>query len=328
MARHTIKSLSDGDQVDEVYVALEKQLRANRNGNFYLQVELRDRTGTIIARQWNAGESLFRTFDNGDFLRVHGKVQLFQGTLQMIVHSLEKVPTDQVDLSEFLPHTEQDISKLFEKVRNHLRSQSNPHLKALAESFLMDERLMGDFCKVPAGIRHHHAYLGGLVEHIAGLMEAWDRLAPLYPAVNRDMLIIGIFLHDIGKVRELVCDKALSYSDEGQLVGHIVQGLEILNEKVALVPQLTGEPFPLELHWRLKHMILSHHGSLEFGSPKVPMTLEAIALHHLDNLDAKIHAFQKEMEEAGKDARWTPFNNLLGRKLFKGGSDQGTNSNP
>lgn len=328
MARHTIKSLSDGDQVDEVYVALEKQLRANRNGNFYLQVELRDRTGTIIARQWNAGESLFRTFDNGDFLRVHGKVQLFQGTLQMIVHSLEKVPTDQVDLSEFLPHTEQDISKLFEKVRNHLRSQSNPHLKALAESFLMDERLMGDFCKVPAGIRHHHAYLGGLVEHIAGLMEAWDRLAPLYPAVNRDMLIIGIFLHDIGKVRELVCDKALSYSDEGQLVGHIVQGLEILNEKVALVPQLTGEPFPLELHWRLKHLILSHHGSLEFGSPKVPMTLEAIALHHLDNLDAKIHAFQKEMEEAGKDARWTPFNNLLGRKLFKGGSDQGTNSNP
>jgi len=321
MARHTIKSLSDGVQVEEVYVAQEKQLRANRNGNFYLQVELRDRTGTIAARQWNAGESHFRSFDNGDFLKVHGKVQLFQGTLQMIVNSFEKIPADRVDLSEFLPHTEQDISKLFEKVRNHLRSQKNPHLKALAESFLMDEALMQDFCRVPAGIRHHHAYLGGLVEHVAGLLEAWDRLAPLYPSVDRDILITGIFLHDIGKIRELICDKTLSYSDEGQLVGHIVQGVEILNEKVAVVPQLTGEPFPVELHWKLKHLILSHHGTLEFGSPKVPMTLEAIALHHLDNFDAKIHAFQKELEEAGKDARWTPFNNLLGRKLFKGAVD-------
>lgn len=318
MARQMMKSLTDGATVDEVFVALDKQLRANRNGNSYLQMELRDRTGSIAARQWNANESAFRAFEEGDFLHVKGKVQLFQGTLQMIVNSFEKVSPNDVDLSEFLPHTEQDISKLIEKVHTFLRKMSNPHLRALAEAFFMDEELMQAFCKVPAGIRHHHAYLGGLVEHVASLMEVWDRLAPLYPSVNKDLLFMGIFLHDIGKVRELTCDKALAYSDEGQLIGHIVQGVEILNEKIARVPDLSGEPFPIELMWRLKHMILSHHGTYEFGSPKLPMTPEAVALHHLDNLDAKVHAFTKEIEDVGKDAHWTPYNNLLQRKLYKG----------
>ncbi len=181
MARQMMKSLTDGATVDEVFVALDKQLRANRNGNSYLQMELRDRSGSIAARQWNANESAFRAFEEGDFLHVKGKVQLFQGTLQMIVNSFEKVSPNDVDLSEFLPHTEQDISKLIEKVRTFLRKMTNPHLRALAEAFFMDEELMQAFCKVPAGIRHHHAYLGGLVEHVTGLMEAWDRLAPLYP---------------------------------------------------------------------------------------------------------------------------------------------------
>ncbi len=318
MARHTIKSLTDGDVVEEVFVALDKQLRANRNGNFYLQMELRDRTGSIAARQWNATEAVFRTFEEGDFLFIKGKVQLFQGTLQMIVNSFEKISPDQVDLSEFLPHTEQDISKLYEKVRTFLRKMTNPHLRALAETFFMDEHLIQAFCRVPAGIRHHHAYIGGLIEHIASLMEGWDRLSTLYTAINSDLLFMGIFLHDIGKIRELVCEKTLSYSDEGQLIGHIVMGVEILNEKVARVPELTGEPFPQELLWRLKHMVLSHHGTYEFGSPRLPMTPEAVALHHLDNLDAKVHAFTKEIEEAGKEAEWTPYNNLLQRRLYKG----------
>ena len=324
MARQMMKSLTDGATVDEVFVALDKQLRANRNGNSYLQMELRDRSGSIAARQWNANESAFRSFEEGDFLHVKGKVQLFQGTLQMIVNSFEKVSPNDVDLSEFLPHTEQDISKLIEKVRTFLRKMTNPHLRALSEAFFMDEELMQAFCKVPAGIRHHHAYLGGLVEHVTSLMEAWDRLAPLYLSVNKDLLFMGIFLHDIGKIRELTCDKALTYSDEGQLIGHIVQGVEILNEKIACVPELSGEPFPTELMWRLKHMILSHHGTYEFGSPKLPMTPEAVALHHLDNLDAKVHAFTKEIEDAGKDAHWTPYNNLLQRKLYKGATPDTT----
>ena len=149
MSRQMIKSLGDGATVDEVFVALDKQLRANRNGNSYLQMELRDRTGSMAARQWNANESTFRCFEEGDFLHVKGKVQLFQGTLQMIVNSFEKISPNDVDLSEFLPHTEQDISKLFEKVRNFLRKMTNPHLRALAESFFMDEELMQAFCKVP-----------------------------------------------------------------------------------------------------------------------------------------------------------------------------------
>ncbi|MSR31637.1 MAG: HD domain-containing protein [Gemmataceae bacterium] len=319
MTRKTILSLNDGDSVEEVYLAQEKQLRANRNGNNYLQVELRDKSGVITARQWNAGEPQYKSFENGDFLHVRGKVQLFQGTLQMILNGFDKVPIAQVDLGEFLPRTQQDIVKLLEKVRGYLRQMANPHLRALAEAFFMDESLMAAYCQAPAGIRHHHAYLGGLVEHVANLLDAWDRLAPLYPFVDRDLLFMGLFLHDIGKVREMVCDKALSYSDEGQLIGHIVQGVEILNEKIPVATQLAGEPLNPELLMRLRHMILSHHGTYEFGSPRVPMTLEAVALHHLDNLDAKINAYYKELEEAGKDAVWTPYNNLLGRKLYKGG---------
>src|SRR5262249_9100484 len=154
------QQLADGEAIDEIYLVTEKQLRANRNGNLYLQLELRDRTGAISARLWNAGEHLFRSFDEGDFLRVKGKVQLFQGALQMILSHLERVETEKVDLADFLPHTEHDVSKLFERLRGLLMRLGNPHLRALIECFLMDEDFVRDFCKVPAGVRNHHAYLG------------------------------------------------------------------------------------------------------------------------------------------------------------------------
>ena len=155
----------------------------------------------------------------------------------------------------------------------------------------MDEDFVHAFCKVPAGIRNHHAYLGGLLEHVTTLLDGADLLLPLYPELDRDLVLMGIFLHDIGKVRELNWERNFSYTDEGQLLGHITIGVEMLNEKVAKVPELTGEPFPAELLLRLKHMILSHHGSYEFGSPALPMTPEAIAVNCLDNFDAKVHSF-------------------------------------
>src|SRR5438876_9129975 len=277
MSRRSIQQLADGDTIDEVYLVTDKQLRANRNGNLYLQMELRDRTGSISARLWNAGENLFRMFDVGDFLVVRGKVQLFQGALQVILNYIERAETEKVDLSDFLPHTEQDVSKLLERLRGYLLRLGNPHLRALAECFLMDDEFLRGFCRAPAGVRNHHAYLGGLLEHVVTLLDAADRILPLYPELDRDLLLMGIFLHDIGKVRELSFQRVFGYTDEGQLVGHLVIGVEMLNEKVARTPDLTGEPFPDELLLRLKHMILSHHGSYEFGSPKLPMTPEAIA---------------------------------------------------
>jgi 3'-5' exoribonuclease len=314
--------MSDGDTVEEVYLITDKQLRANRNGNLYLQVELRDRTGSISARLWNAGEQLFRSFDTGDFLMVRGKVQLFQGALQMILSHVVRVESEKVNLSDFLPHTEHDVSKLLERLRAILLRLANPHLRALVECFLMDEAFLHDFSHAPAGVRNHHAYVGGLLEHVVTLLDAADRLLPLYPELDRDVLLAGVFLHDIGKVRELSYGKAFGYTDEGQLVGHLVIGVEMLNEKARKVPELTGEPFPEELLLRLKHLIISHHGSYEFGSPKLPMTAEAIALHHLDNFDAKVHSFTRDIrEDPNPTSAWTPFNQALQRRLFKGAAD-------
>ena len=318
--RRFVQALADGDNVEEVYLVVDKQLRANRNGNLFLQLELRDRTGTIGARLWNAGEPLFRSFEAGDFLLTKAKVQLFQGALQMIVNHLERVRPDSVSLADFLPHTEKDVSKLYERLRTLLRKVENPHLRALADCFLLDEEFTQSFCRAPAGIRNHHAYIGGLLEHVVTMLDAADRLAPLYPDLDRDLFLMGVFLHDAGKVKELTYDRTFAYSDEGQLVGHIVIGVEMVTAMAARAAQLTGEPFPHELLLRVKHLVLSHHGTHEFGSPRLPMTPEAIALHHLDNLDAKLHLFTREIkEDANAEAAWTPYNQSLGRRLFKGG---------
>jgi 3'-5' exoribonuclease len=319
MTRRCVQLLVDGETLDEVYMVTDKQLRANKNGNLYLQAELRDRTGAISARMWNATEHHFRGFEEGDFVRIKGKVQLFQGSLQVIMTQLDRQAADQVNLGDFLPRTEQDVGRLFERLRTLLLRLDNPHLRALAECFLMDAPFVEAFCKVPAGIRNHHAYLGGLLEHVTTLLEGADRLAPLYPEINRDLLLMGIFLHDVGKVRELSYDRVFGYTDEGQLLGHLVIGVAMLDEKIVQVPDLTGEPFPTELVLRLKHMILSHHGTYEFGSPRLPMTPEAIALHHLDNFDAKVHSFTRDIrQDRNGCSAWTPYNQSTQRRLFKG----------
>lgn len=324
MVRRFMERLADGDMLEEVFLVTDKQLRANRNGNLFLQVDLCDRTGAMTGRMWNAGEPLFRSFEPGDFVQVRGKVQLYQGGLQMILNHIERVEAEKagLDLADFLPHTKEDIHKLEERLRGLLRKLGNPHLRALAECFLMDESFLRAFCRAPAGVRVHHAYVGGLLEHVVTLLDAADRLAPLYPALDRDLLLMGVFLHDAGKVRELSYGRGFAYTDEGQLVGHLIIGVEMLNEKAAQVPDLTGEPFPAELLLRLKHMIVSHHGSYEFGSPKLPMTPEAIALHYLDNFDAKVHSFTRDIgEDRNAGTAWTPFNQALQRRLFKGSVD-------
>jgi len=319
MNRRFVQQLGDGDSLDEVFLLTDKQLRANRNGNLYLQVELRDRTGSISARLWNAGEHIFRSLENGDFALARGKVQLFQGSLQVILSHIERAEAEKIDLADFLPHTEADISKLLDKLRGILLRLGNPHLRGLAECFLIDDEFMRAFTQVPAGVRNHHAYIGGLLEHVVTVLDGAERLLPLYPTLDRDTVLMGVFLHDIGKVRELSYKRTFAYTDEGQLVGHLVIGVEMLSEKTAKVPDLTGEPFPTELLLRLKHMILSHHGSYEFGSPKLPMTPEAIFLACLDNLDAKVQSFSRDIQEdRNQTSAWTPFNQALQRRLYKG----------
>ena len=244
--RRFIQSLGDGDNVDEVYLVVEKQLRANRNGNLFLQLELRDRTGSISARLWNAGEPLFRSFEAGDFLLIKGKVQLFQGSLQIILNNLDRVPSQKISLADFLPHTDKDVSKLLERLKALLRKQSNPHLRALAECFLMDEELMQAVSRAPAGIRNHHAFIGGLLEHVVNMLEVADRIAPLYPEVDRDLLTMGVFLHDIGKVRELSYDRAFAYTDEGS-IGQIAVNVRDAKRAIAFYRDVLGMEFLFEV---------------------------------------------------------------------------------
>src|SRR4029079_18721400 len=319
MSRRYVNQFSHGDSIDETYLVADKQLRANRQGNLYLQLELRDKTGSVGARLWNATEELARSFEPGDYLRVRGKTQIFQGSLQIIVTHIDVLDRNRIEAEDFLPQSSQNVSRLMVRLREVLLAMNNPHLRALIECFLIDDDFVRKFTSAPAGIKNHHAYQGGLLEHVVALLNVADRILNLYPDIDRDLLLTGIFLHDIGKTDELSYDRAFAYSDEGQLVGHLVMGVEMLRDKVEQTADLTGEPFPAELLLRLKHMIVSHHGAYEFGSPKLPMTLEAVALHYLDNLDAKLHAYSREIrDDPCRDSSWTPFQQNLGRRLFKG----------
>ncbi|MCA9246448.1 MAG: HD domain-containing protein [Planctomycetales bacterium] len=318
-ARRFVSSFSEQESIDQVFRANDKQLRSNRNGNLFLQVELSDRSGSIAARMWNAKQRDYDSFDNGDYVRVEGTTQLFQGAMQMIANSVRKAEGTEVDESDFQALTSPQIDAMANRLAAILRAMNNPHLRNLADAFLLDDRFMGKFTQAPAGIKNHHAYHGGLLEHVVNLMEIVLLVAPRYPQLDAELLLVGAFLHDAGKVDELGYEKGLTYTDQGQLLGHIVLAISLLDAKIREAEQLAGEPLPEELVLRLKHVIVSHHGQYEFGSPRLPMTLEAIALHQLDNLDAKIHNFHLLMQDdANTDSHWTQFHHNLGRKLYKG----------
>ncbi len=319
MSRRYVNQLAAQETVDQVFLASEKQLRPNRNGNLYLQLQLSDRSGSVNTRLWNASEGLYKTFENGDYVRVEGTTQLFQGTIQMIATRLTRVDPGQVDEGDFTTMTTAQIDRLVVRIGEMLRGMENFSLKNLAECFLLDEHFMAKFSRAPAGIKNHHAYRGGLLRHTASLMELTQRIALCYPQIDRDLLLTGAFIHDIGKLEELNYERELSYSDQGQMIGHLVLSVSMLEAKVAEAEKLSGEPIDAETVLRLKHILISHHGEYEFGSPKLPMTLEAMALAQLDNLDAKIASFEQLMrDDANVDSAWTAYQPNLGRKLYKG----------
>ena len=319
MPRRYVNQFGHQDAVDEVFLASDKQLRPNRSGNLYLQLDLSDRTGAIGARMWNASEALYKSFNNGDYVRVEGTTQLFQGALQLIATRLAKVDPAEVNEADFTPLPAVEVDKLLLRLGEILRGMSNPHLRNLAECFLLDEPLMQKFALAPAGIKNHHAYHGGLLEHVVNLMEVVLRLSPCYPQIDRDLLLTGAFLHDIGKTDELSYQRDLGYTDEGQLIGHPVMAVSMLETKVREAEKLAAEAIPGETVLRIKHMLISHHGEYEFGSPKLPMTLEAVALYYLDNLDAKLNSFEQLIRnDPNVDSPWTHYHANISRKLFKG----------
>jgi 3'-5' exoribonuclease len=319
MPRQYVNTLTDGTPVDEIYLLADKQLRANRNADLYLLAQLRDKTGQVSGLLWNVSEELVDHVRQGDYVKVRGKVQLYQNHLQVILKDINHVPDAVIDPADFQIQPTVSADKLLPRLQELLASVSPPPLRDVLLSFLTDEELLPLILRAPAGVRLHHAFHGGLVEHVVSVMEVASRIASLYPRIDFNLVLAGAFLHDIGKVRELGFDTTFVYTDEGQLLGHLLIGVEMLNEKIAQWESRTGETFPAEVSLRLKHMILSHHGSHEFGSPKLPMTPEAVALHYLDTLDAKVHEFIALIDsDPNTQSNWTPFQTSMQRKVFKG----------
>jgi len=317
--RRLVSELPAQGSVDQVFLATHKQLRPNRNGQLFLQVELADRSGSITGRLWNASTTDTDAFEDGDYVRVEGATQLYAGNLQIIISAIARVDPRTVDEREFAVLGPGDVEALDGELAALLATVPPGDLADLVAEFRADAQLMATFRRSPAGVKQHHAHVGGLLLHVVTLLRLVDRVAPLYPAVDRDLLLVGAFIHDIGKTVELESERGCSYTDVGQLVGHVVLGVEILEEKIQGVQERTGREFDPATAMRLKHMIVSHHGEYEYGAPRLPMTLEAILLHQLDALDARVAGVTQLLEGgAALDGGWTPFQQQLGRKFFKG----------
>jgi 3'-5' exoribonuclease len=317
MKRQFVSQLQPRDEVDEIYRVLDKQLRPNRQGNLYLLLQLSDRTGVVTGMRWNADQRLYESIPKGGFVRIIGVTQLFNGGIQLIINDVEPTKESNVNAEDFDAIDQRRIDTLWGYLTEMITTVTEPSLKKLAEAFLNDSTIKEKLAAAPAGVKTHHAFPGGLLQHMYDLMSLVQVVAPRYPQVDRELLLVGAMFHDIGKIEELGFEGELTYTDPGQLVGHLVQGVQILQKLVETVAA-QGHEIPKELLWRLQHMIVSHHGSLEHGSPRVPMTLEAILLHQLDDLDAKLNATTELIRsDMNSESRWTNYNPTLGRKMYK-----------
>ncbi|MBO7708133.1 MAG: HD domain-containing protein [Thermoguttaceae bacterium] len=319
MDRRFINQLHENLHVSEIYQMTERSLRTNKRGELYLQFVLTDRTGSIDARLWNVETNILSRFENGAFVSVDGVVQRFQGALQLIAKSIAPADAEKLDMADFARGGVVDIDRLTARLKDLLAELKNPDLRNLADTFVSDEAFMQAFCNRPAGIKIHHAVIGGLLEHTLKMMEMAKNIGRIYSNIlDPDLLLMGAFLHDIGKIDELSSKSGFSYTDMGQMLGHPHLGAARLREKIAETEKLTATPFDPELAMLLTHLIISHHGTLENGSAKVPMTLEAIALYYIDSLDAKLAEFHRNLcEDVNSDSHWTNYIPGLDRKLYK-----------
>ena len=324
MAHRFVAELRAGDRLeDEVFAVRSKDLRTTTQGSLYIHAVLVDRTGQLVARQWQASEAMFEQMPEAGFMHFKGRVENYKGNLQFIIDGMRRAEEGDYDVADFLPATEKNIDEMWTRLVEIVGSIKHPDLSALAQEFLADEQMMTAFRRAPAAAVMHHAYIGGLLEHTLNVLELAVRVIPLYPKMSLDLVILGIFLHDMGKLKELTHATTIGYSDEGQLVGHIAMAVVWIDQKTRAVSERSGKPFPDQLRAMLQHIILSHHGKYEFGSPKLPATPEAIAIHYLDNLDAKVQMFLSEIErDADPASHWTNYNRALETRVYKRGVEE------
>lgn len=283
-------------EITGFFAVATRQVRTGRDGGRYFALTLSDRSGQIDGRMWEIDEA--GEFKAGDVVKVRGEVCRFNDRLQIKVEKIRRAASDEFELGDFVPQTERNIEEMWAELQGWVASLRDPHLKALLAAFLNDAEIAAAFRQAPAAKGMHHAWIGGLLEHVLSLMGLCEMAAQHYPSVDRDLLLTGVLLHDIGKLRELQWGTSFDYTLEGQLLGHITIGIGMIEQKIAEIPE-----FPAAKRLLVKHLVLSHHGEYEFGSPKLPMTAEAILLHYLDNLDAKMQTVRSELARAEANGR-------------------------
>jgi 3'-5' exoribonuclease len=301
---------NENQVITSSFLVSAKQIKPKKTGEVYLALTLCDRTGQIDAKMWDNVSDAIDNFEQDDFVKIRGLINKYSNRFQLTIHKLRRMDSAEVEYCDYLPKTNKDVDVMWRAVAEYVESLQNPYLKCLLEAFMGDPQIAEAYKLAPAAKSLHHAFIGGLLEHVLSLMKLCETVAPLYPHINRDLLLTGAFLHDIGKIHELNYQRSFSYTTRGQLLGHMIIELEMLHEKIAMVPG-----FPGELKSLIEHLIISHHGRYEFGSPKLPMFPEALMLHYLDDLDSKMESMRAHFErEPGVE--WTGYNGSLGRTLL------------
>ena len=313
MKKIFVEQIRERDWVDSPFLVRDKIMAMAKNGKPYMTLKLVDRTGEVEGRVWDRVDEFSERFGKDDFLRVQGKASVYLGKMQLVVQDLARLPDGEVDLADYLPVAARSTEELVGELRTRVGSLTDPHLRRLLEAFLADPAFLQLYATAPAAKTMHHVYLGGLLEHSLAVADLADDVSRRYPGVQRDLLVAGALLHDIGKVAELCYERSFDYTDEGKLIGHIVMGVEMVEEKVRQLPD-----FPRSLATLVKHLLLSHHGQYEFGSPKRPKTLEAVILNFLDDLDSKINGVRTHIErDPDNGSAWTSYHRLYDRYFFK-----------
>lgn len=308
-----VSDLAPNQDISAIFLVQTKEVRQKRTGEPFLSLTLADKTGNIDAKMWDNVSAVAETFDRDDFVQVKGLVQVFQNRRQLTIHRLQFVSDKDVDLADFLPASRRDVQEMFTELHGIVMGMSNPYLKGLLAAFFADEDIARAYRLAPAAKSVHHAYIGGLIEHVLSMCKLAKMTAAHYEDIDSDLLLTGVILHDIGKIRELSFERTFTYTTEGQLIGHIQIALRMIAEKIRAVPG-----FPPKLRMLLEHMILSHHGSLEFGSSKVPQFAEAMLLHQIDNMDSKMETFRNSVAMDDRvDGEWTGYISSLERSILK-----------
>jgi 3'-5' exoribonuclease len=307
-----VTDLGSEQVITTFFLVHEKEIRNTREGKSYLRLELGDRSGTIEARMWDLFETIAKDINRDDFVKVQARVEIYRNKPQLALQQVRRAKPEEIDLVDFLPHTKEDVDKLYERLLEYAGAIRNPWLKILVSGIITDPKIAPRYKRAPAAKVMHHAFIGGLLEHVVGLCALAQLLATHYAELDVDLLLTAAMLHDVGKLDELCYERAIGYTTQGQLLGHIVMELETVSRAM---DGIAGFPAPLKTV--VQHMLISHHGQYEFGSPKLPMIREAMVFHYMDDLDSKMAAVRSALGSGAGDDEWSAYSTALGRKFLR-----------